>query len=432
MAAPAAAAALPSSDVPEPAIEIVQDVTPELVEAMAGLLPQLSRSAPAPTAEELAEIVDGDATSLLVALLDGRIVGSLTLVVFRIPTGVRAWIEDVVVDASARGAGVGGALNRAALGRGPAPGRPHRRPDVPSLSGGGQPSVPAPRVRAPGDQRLPLGLNATRQGASWSSAAWRTCQSRSADARDSASSTSGPSKGARAMTARRRTVALSPVAARMAGRPGRIADGPERRHGRFANEGVVVPGGEGAQAGHHRRPVRIVEATLLAAGEGHHLDHRGVVVVERGEEGHGAVAGGQLGGPAPHARAGVGERGLQQRAVEPTHAPERSERGRPHGGLLVGQRVQGTADVPLVPGQRRAPPTLRCAGRPWRPGAGVHDRPARSVRAATTSTATIIASSAPRMTPMTPSPVNAKRRFQMGVRRYSIVGSSTTTMVSSG
>jgi len=114
VAAPAAAA-LPSSDVPEPAIEIVQDVTPELVEAMAGLLPQLSRSAPAPTAEELAEIVDGDATSLLVALLDGRIVGSLTLVVFRIPTGVRAWIEDVVVDASARGAGVGGALNRAAL-----------------------------------------------------------------------------------------------------------------------------------------------------------------------------------------------------------------------------------------------------------------------------------------------------------------------------
>ena len=114
MAAPAAAA-LPSSDVPEPAIEIVQDVTPELVEAMAGLVPQLSRSAPVPTAEELAEIVEGDATSLLVALLDGRIVGSLTLVVFRIPTGVRAWIEDVVVDAVASGPGIGEALNRTAI-----------------------------------------------------------------------------------------------------------------------------------------------------------------------------------------------------------------------------------------------------------------------------------------------------------------------------
>ena len=110
-----AAPGLPSSSVPEPAIEIVQEVTPEVVEAMARLVPQLSRSAPAPTAEELAEIAGGDATTLLVARLDGRIVGSLTLVVFRIPTGVRAWIEDVVVDEAARGTGVGEALNRTAL-----------------------------------------------------------------------------------------------------------------------------------------------------------------------------------------------------------------------------------------------------------------------------------------------------------------------------
>jgi ribosomal protein S18 acetylase RimI-like enzyme len=34
---------------------------------------------------------------------------------FRIPTGVRAWIEDVVVDEEARGHGVGELLNRAAL-----------------------------------------------------------------------------------------------------------------------------------------------------------------------------------------------------------------------------------------------------------------------------------------------------------------------------
>jgi len=49
------------------------------------------------------------------ARVDGRVVGLLTLVVFRIPTAVRAWIEDVVVDESARGKGVGEALNRAAL-----------------------------------------------------------------------------------------------------------------------------------------------------------------------------------------------------------------------------------------------------------------------------------------------------------------------------
>jgi ribosomal protein S18 acetylase RimI-like enzyme len=39
----------------------------------------------------------------------------LTLAVFRIPTGVRAWIEDVVVDENQRGRGVGEALTQAAL-----------------------------------------------------------------------------------------------------------------------------------------------------------------------------------------------------------------------------------------------------------------------------------------------------------------------------
>ena len=99
----------------EPVIEIAQEATPELVEAMARLLPQLSSSAPAPTSAELDEIATSPATVLLVARLDGRIVGSLTLALFRIPTGMRAWIEDVVVDDSARGKGVGELLNRAAI-----------------------------------------------------------------------------------------------------------------------------------------------------------------------------------------------------------------------------------------------------------------------------------------------------------------------------
>lgn len=101
-------------------IREVAEVTPELVDAFERLTPQLSSSAPAPTAGELAEIVASNATSLLIAVDPTRagsdaIVGSMTLAVFAIPTGVRAWIEDVVVDSSARGAGVGAALNRRAL-----------------------------------------------------------------------------------------------------------------------------------------------------------------------------------------------------------------------------------------------------------------------------------------------------------------------------
>jgi ribosomal protein S18 acetylase RimI-like enzyme len=96
----------------------VTRVSPELVSAFDRLIPQLSSSNPPPTAEELSAIVDSEASTLLVAVDDdGTILGSLTLVTFRIPTGVRAWIEDVVVDGAARGRGVGEALNQAALDR---------------------------------------------------------------------------------------------------------------------------------------------------------------------------------------------------------------------------------------------------------------------------------------------------------------------------
>jgi ribosomal protein S18 acetylase RimI-like enzyme len=96
------------------AIEIVEHPTAEVVEALARLLPQLSSAAP-PDSSELAVIMSSGST-LFVARVDGRIVGSLTLVMYRIPTGLKAWIEDVVVDESARGHGVGEALSQAALG----------------------------------------------------------------------------------------------------------------------------------------------------------------------------------------------------------------------------------------------------------------------------------------------------------------------------
>jgi ribosomal protein S18 acetylase RimI-like enzyme len=115
-------------------IAAAMDVTPELLGALDRLLPQLSRSAKPVVADELAQILASQATTLLIARDDddanagevvgdqddlvggsGPIVGMLTLATFRIPTGVRAWIEDVVVDEAARGKGVGEALTQAAL-----------------------------------------------------------------------------------------------------------------------------------------------------------------------------------------------------------------------------------------------------------------------------------------------------------------------------
>lgn len=96
-------------------IERAGSVTDELVDAFALLIPQLSSSNPAPGREQLQAIVSSPSCVLFVARVDGRIVGSLTLATFPIPTGVRAWIEDVVVDGSARGHGVGEALSMAAI-----------------------------------------------------------------------------------------------------------------------------------------------------------------------------------------------------------------------------------------------------------------------------------------------------------------------------
>jgi ribosomal protein S18 acetylase RimI-like enzyme len=97
----------------------VVEVDDELVAAFDRLTPQLSSSSPAPGADELAAIVASPATVMFVArdIDSGSIVGTLTLALFRIPTGLRAWIEDVVVDESVRGRGVGDALSNAAIER---------------------------------------------------------------------------------------------------------------------------------------------------------------------------------------------------------------------------------------------------------------------------------------------------------------------------
>jgi len=92
-------------------VELVRASSAELVEAMGRLVPQLSSSASDPTESEVRALVDSESAFLLLARSEANeIVGMLTLLLVRIPTGLRAWIEDVVVDEQARGAGVGSAL----------------------------------------------------------------------------------------------------------------------------------------------------------------------------------------------------------------------------------------------------------------------------------------------------------------------------------
>ena len=96
-------------------VEVIADITDEDLAAVNRLIPQLSRSAPPLTGDELEQIVSWDGNHLLIARDGDRVVGMLTLVTFPIPTGLRAWIEDVVVDESARGQGVGAALTQEAV-----------------------------------------------------------------------------------------------------------------------------------------------------------------------------------------------------------------------------------------------------------------------------------------------------------------------------
>jgi ribosomal protein S18 acetylase RimI-like enzyme len=101
-------------------ISEITAVTDEIVVAFRRLIPQLSESELPPSQDELAQMIESPNTVLFIAYdheIQGRIIGALTLIVYRIPTGLHAWIEDVIVDASARNRGVGEALCRAAIER---------------------------------------------------------------------------------------------------------------------------------------------------------------------------------------------------------------------------------------------------------------------------------------------------------------------------
>ena len=96
-------------------IERAQSVDDDLVQSFERLIPQLSSSSPPPSRDQLVELVENDDTVLFLAMVNGQIMGSLTLAFYRIPTGMKAWIEDVVVDDAARGHGVGRLLSESAV-----------------------------------------------------------------------------------------------------------------------------------------------------------------------------------------------------------------------------------------------------------------------------------------------------------------------------
>ena len=97
-------------------IRPVTEVTESLTDAYRVLIPQLSSSSSPPTGEALQRIIESDSAQILIAENEnGEILGTMTIIIFQIPTGIRAWIEDVVVDSSVRGKGIGKKLNLAAL-----------------------------------------------------------------------------------------------------------------------------------------------------------------------------------------------------------------------------------------------------------------------------------------------------------------------------
>ncbi len=92
------------------------DSSDALFDAFARLLPQLSDRLPLPCRETVARVVASPNTRQLLAVMgDGEVAGMLSIAFYDVPSGRKAWIEDVVVDAAVRGCGVGRALVREAL-----------------------------------------------------------------------------------------------------------------------------------------------------------------------------------------------------------------------------------------------------------------------------------------------------------------------------
>ena len=91
-------------------IERVTIVDDHIVSSFSRLIPQLTGKEKYPSRDELEEVVKSENSYLFIATIDGEVTGSLTLLFNRLVTGLKGWIEDVVVDEAARGKGVATAL----------------------------------------------------------------------------------------------------------------------------------------------------------------------------------------------------------------------------------------------------------------------------------------------------------------------------------
>lgn len=97
-------------------IHQLTQITPEVLTAFERLIPQLAPGCPVPTREQLEKIIRSESTIIFIAAENGEIAGTLTLVICRLMTGAKAWIEDVVVDSAMRGRGIGKLLTQYAIG----------------------------------------------------------------------------------------------------------------------------------------------------------------------------------------------------------------------------------------------------------------------------------------------------------------------------
>ena len=96
----------------------VFEVTEELQEALQRLIPQLGVHKIPTTFKELDRLIKSESSTLLAARYpdeDSAIAGILSLTIYRVPTGIRSIIEDLVVDKKMRRRGIGEALVRNAI-----------------------------------------------------------------------------------------------------------------------------------------------------------------------------------------------------------------------------------------------------------------------------------------------------------------------------
>ncbi len=96
-------------------IEVAKQASPALLRAVTSLLPQLTSSGRSMTAAELNTMITTPAATLLIAKDEEKIVGMISLAVVQMPTGLRSYLEDLVIDASYRRRGAATILLHAAI-----------------------------------------------------------------------------------------------------------------------------------------------------------------------------------------------------------------------------------------------------------------------------------------------------------------------------